>query len=159
MQRSGQIRFLCETAFELSPKQWRQTGYLYSLVLYPLLTLLPGTFLPLGISPSWRDLRPYLGMQQDMKWQSYSLGMVNKQPSEVAPCKNKKGCCSVSLGLSLTVVTVHADTSWSHQAVLVTPVRLAPFCAKTYNKQHAVHLLLGNTLASGSKHLSMWVMV
>ena len=159
MQRSEQIRFLCERAFELSPKQWRKTGYLYSLVLYPLLTLLPGTSLPVGIPPSWRDLRPYLGMQQDMKWQSYSLGMVNKQPSEVAPCKNKKGCCSVSLGLSLMVVTVHANTSWSRQAVLVTPVRLAPFCSKTCNKQHAVHLLLGNTLASGSKHLSMWVMV
>lgn len=84
--------------------------------------------------------------------------MVNKQPSEeVAPCKNKKGFHSVSLGVSLMVVTVHPDTSWSHQAALVTAVRLALFCAKMYNKQHAVYLLLGNALASGSKHLSTWV--
>lgn len=51
------------------------------------------------------------------------------------------------------------DTSWSHLSVLVIPARPIGVCAKTYNKQHIVHLLLGNALVSGSKHFSTWISV
>lgn len=47
MQRSGHIRFPCEVAFELSPDKKRVIRF-YSLVLFPLLILLPKEFLSSG---------------------------------------------------------------------------------------------------------------
>lgn len=42
---------------------------------------------------------------------------------------------------------------------MVVTVRPIGFCAKMYNKQHIVRLLLGNALVSGSNHSSTWISV
>lgn len=167
MHRSGQIRFHCEIAFEFSPKQRRKI-VTFTALLCPLSSSSAWDFLSNRDFSPCQALRTISGnaTQQEMTVLQ-NFGMVNIQTAEeVASCKNQKefwfmsqGLCLVSLGVSLMVVTVLSDTSWSHLSVLGIPVKPTQFCAKTYDKQHLVHLLLGNALVSGSKHFSTWIAV